>query len=82
MANPNVVTKDRSFATVHPNFGFDTHPQRGCPPFRCHAFGGLRGGLSPRTLGSDSSPQTAVEFAASASQSHLKVRPFTTQGTG
>lgn len=62
MAKPTVVTKDRSFATVPPNLRFDTHAQRGCPPFRCHTFGSLGGGLPPRTPGPDSSRQTAAGF--------------------
>jgi hypothetical protein len=33
MTKPTVVSKDRSFATVRPNFGFGTHRQHGWHPF-------------------------------------------------
>ena len=64
MAKPTVVSKDSFIGTVPPNLGLDTHPQRGCPPFRCHAFRGLRGGLPPRTPGPDSTRQTAIQAVA------------------
>jgi hypothetical protein len=82
MAKPKVVSKDRSFAAVHPHFGLDTYPQRGCPFFRCHAFGGVWGGLPPRMAGPYSSRQTAADVAASASKSHREPQPFTSHGTG
>jgi len=63
MAKPTVVSKDGSFAAVPPNFGFDTHRQRGCPPFR-RAFRGLRGSLPPRTPGPDSTRQTPIQAVA------------------
>jgi hypothetical protein len=81
MAKPTVVSKDRSFAAVPPNFGFDAQPQRGGPTFHYHAARGLRG-LPTRIAGPDFSRQTAVEFAASASQSHREPQPFATHKTG
>jgi hypothetical protein len=81
MSKPTVVSKDRSFAGVPPNFGFDAHRQRGCHPF-CGASRRLWAGLSRAAAGPDFSRQTAVEFAASASQSHREPQPFATHKTG
>ena len=80
MAKPTVVSKDSFIGTVHPHFGFDTYPQRGCSSFQCGAFGGLRGGLPSRTPGTDSSRQPAVDFVASASHRHRRPRYSTAQG--
>ena len=81
MAKPTVVSKDRSFATVHPHLGLDTAPQRGRPHFR-HAVRGLRGGLPPRMAGPYCSRQTAADVAACACKSHREPQPFTSHGTG
>jgi len=82
MAKPTVVTKDKSFATVHPNFGFDTHRQCGFPAFHYDAARGLRGGLLARSPSSDFSRQTAADIAAPASKSHREPQPFTSHRTG
>ena len=81
MAKPKVVTKDRSFAAVHPNFGFDTHRQCGRPSFHNHASRGLRG-LPTRIVRPDFSRQTAADLAACACKSHREPQPFTSHGTG
>jgi hypothetical protein len=82
MAKPTVVTKDRSFATVHPNIGLGTHHKRGCYSFRGHAARGLRGGLPPKISSPDSSRQAAADPAPFFSQSHRELRPFTSHRTG
>jgi hypothetical protein len=79
IAKPTTVSKDRSFAAVHPNFGFGTQSQWGHS--FCRASRRLRTGLRPRTAQPDSSRQTAADLAACACKSHREPQPFTSHGT-
>lgn len=64
IAKPTAVSKDRSFAAVHPNFGFDTHRQCGCPSSHSRAGRSLRGAFPSRIFGPDFSRQSLTQPVA------------------